>query len=93
MSACTLWLQYKNTCVERNATLWFHAATYGQDYFSLFRGPWRNISTDASSKALARYPAKLRAFIKENGWLERPDYNRLTGEELNKFGISLCGDD
>jgi len=85
MSACTLWLSYKHSCVEPDAKLWFHAASHGMN-----GNPWRNVDPAASEDVLNSYPPRLRAFLKAQGWMERPDYNTLSGRELAALGVPLC---
>jgi hypothetical protein len=87
MSACTLWLSYRHSCVEPDAKLWFHAASRG-----LVANPWRDIDPGASEQVLHSYPPRLRAFLKAQGWMERPDYNTLSGSELAALGVPLCRD-
>jgi hypothetical protein len=85
MSACTLWLSYKHSCVEPDAKLWFHAASRG-----MVANPWTDIDPAASEQVLHSYPPRLRAFLKAHGWMERPDYNTLSGRELAALGVPLC---
>jgi len=85
MSACTIWLSYKHSCVEPDAKLWFHAASGG-----MAANPWRGIDPVASEDLLHSYPPRLRALLKARGWMERPDYNTLSGRELAAFGVPLC---
>jgi hypothetical protein len=85
MSACTLWLGYRHSCVEPDAVLWFHAVSWSRT-----TNPWANIDPDASEKILNYYPPRLRAFLKAKGWMERPDYNTLSGVELARLGVPLC---
>jgi len=85
MSACTLWLSYKHSCVEPDAVLWFHAASHGMN-----GNPWKDIDPVASENVLQSYPPRLRAFLKAQGWMERPDYNTLSGRELAALGVPLC---
>ena len=85
MSGCTLWLSYRRTCVEPDAKLWFHAASRG-----MVANPWRDLDPAASEQVLHSYPPRLRAFLKAQGWMERPDYNTLSGRELAALGVPLC---
>ncbi|HTO78356.1 MAG TPA: hypothetical protein VMJ31_01125 [Methylocystis sp.] len=85
MSACTLWLSYRHSCVEPDARLWFHAASRG-----MVANPWRDLDPAASEQVLHSYPPRLRAFLKAQGWMERPDYNTLSGRELAALGVPLC---
>jgi len=85
MSACTLWLSYRHSCVEPDAVLWFHAASHGMN-----GNPWKDIDPAASEQILQSYPTRLRAFLKAQGWMDRPDYNTLSGRELAALGVPLC---
>ena len=85
MSACTLWLSYKHSCVEPDAKLWFHAASRG-----MVANFWTDIDPAASEQVLHSYPPRFRAFLKAQGWMERPDYNTLSGRELAALGVPLC---
>jgi hypothetical protein len=85
MSACTLWLTYKLSCVEPDAKLWFHAALRGRA-----DNPWRYIDPVASEDVLDSYPPRLRAYLKAQRWMERPNYNTLSGRELAALGVPLC---
>ncbi len=85
MSACTLWLSYRRSCVEPDAKLWFHAASRG-----MVGNPWRDMDPAASEDVLGSYPPQLRAFLRARGWMERPDYNTLSGTELAALGVPLC---
>jgi hypothetical protein len=87
MSACTLWLAHKNTCVMPDAVLWFHGAARG-----VVRGfmvnPWREVNAAGNSILLASYPPRVRAVVAP--WLQSREYHSLTGRELAALGVPLC---
>lgn len=87
MSACTMWLGARNSCVAPDAVLWFHAAT---DQLQSLRGgnPWRAISPSGNQALLRAYPPRVRAVVAP--WLESPDYHTLTGVQLASLGVPLC---
>ncbi|MCX7899315.1 MAG: hypothetical protein N2444_04395 [Methylocystis sp.] len=89
MSACTMWLGHKGTCVTPDAVLWFHAAT---DPLQAMRNenPWRTISAPGNRALLGMYPPRVRAVV--SPWLESPDYHTLTGTQLAALGVPLCKD-
>ena len=47
VSACTMWLGHRGTCVYPDAELWFHAASH----------------PDGTKTLLAFYPPRVRAFV------------------------------
>lgn len=89
MSACTLWLAHKNTCVMPDAVLWFHGAAQG-----VLRGaainPWREVSSYGNSVLLANYPPRVREAVRP--WLQSREYHTITGRELAALGVPLCTD-
>lgn len=87
MSACTMWLGHRGTCVTPDAVLWFHAAS---DRLQAMRqeNPWRTISGSGNAALLAMYPPRVRAVVRP--WLESPDYHTLTGTQLAALGVPLC---
>ena len=87
MSACTMWLGHRGTCVAPDAVLWFHAAT---DRLQAMRqeNPWRTISAPGNAALLAMYPPRVRAVVRP--WLDSPDYHTLTGVQLASLGVPLC---
>lgn len=88
MSACTLWLGYKDTCVEDDAVLWFHGAS---DPIRQMRyaNPWKAISETSNLVLLQHYPDKVRQVVRP--WLESPEYKTLSGVELHALGVARCG--
>lgn len=87
MSACTMWLGHKGTCVTPDAVLWFHAASDGLQAMRQ-ENPWRTISPAGNASLLAMYPSRVRAVVRP--WLESPDYHTLTGMQLAQLGVPLC---
>lgn len=87
MSACTMWLGHKNTCVTPDAVLWFHAAS-DRSREMLDDNPWRTISVSGNETMLAMYPPRVRAVVRP--WLQSPDFHTLTGRELAALGVPLC---
>ncbi|MDE2579624.1 MAG: hypothetical protein KGL46_12505 [Hyphomicrobiales bacterium] len=88
MSACTLWLGYANACVEADAVLWFHGPADG---LARFRGlsPWAALSESGAGAMLSMYPPRVRAVVAD--WLRSPQYRTLTGQELGRLGVPVCG--
>jgi hypothetical protein len=66
-SACTLFLGIRNVCVERSATLMFHA---GHDIKENVTGP----DTRASRAALYRYNEALRQYLLEGHYMELTNF-------------------
>jgi hypothetical protein len=79
-SACTLFLGIHNVCVERSATLMFHA---GHDV----TGP----DTRASRAALYRYNEALRRYLLEGHYLDTDTFHSLPGGTIiDRFGYREC---
>jgi len=89
MSSCTLWLGHKGACVAADATLWFHAAADGLKQ-AHYTNPWLWKSTKGNRILLNAYPARLRAFVVDNGWLETPEMHTLSGAQLTALGVPAC---
>jgi hypothetical protein len=80
-SACTLFLGIKNVCVDRSATLLFHA---GHDRN-------RNISAPATDHMLRAYNASLRGYVTSNHFMDTLAFHAISGGELiQKFGYREC---
>jgi len=80
-SACTLFLAIRNVCVERGATLLFHA---GRDR----RG---NISASNTGHMLSAYNAKLRDFVMAKHYMETFELQPIPGRDIiGKFGYREC---
>jgi hypothetical protein len=83
-SACTLFLGIRNVCVERSATLMFHA---GHDIAENRTGP----DTRASRAALFRYNEALRRYLLEGHHLDTDAFHTLPGSTLiDRFGYREC---
>lgn len=83
-SACTLFLDIRSVCVERDAKLMFHA---GHDIAENRTGP----DTRASRAALARYNEPLRRYLLEGHFMDTDVFHTLLGSELiDRFGYREC---
>ena len=83
-SACTMFLGIRNVCVERSATLMFHA---GHDIKEDVTGP----DTRASRAMLYRYNKALREYLLEVHHMDSDEYYALMGSELiDRFGYREC---
>jgi hypothetical protein len=80
-SACTLFLAIRNVCVDRNATLLFHA---GHD-----RG--RNVTSSATNHMLSAYNAALRDYVTANHYMDTLEFHAISGHDMiAKFGYRAC---
>jgi hypothetical protein len=80
-SSCTLFLGIPNVCVDRNATLLFHAA---HD-----RG--QNVSPSLTSHMLGAYNAGLRNYVTANHYMETLAFHSISGRDMiRKFGYREC---
>jgi hypothetical protein len=80
-SSCTLFLGIRNVCVDRNATLLFHAA---HD-----RG--RNVSPSLTSHMLGAYNASLRDYVTANHFMDTLAFHSISGRDMiRKFGYREC---
>lgn len=83
-SACTPFLGIRNICIERDATLMFHA---GHDIQENVTGP----DTRASRAMLYRYNMALRRYLLEGHHMDTDEYHTLMGSELiDRFGYREC---
>ena len=83
-SACTLFLGIRNVCVERGATLMFHA---GHDIAENVTGP----NTRASRAALFRYNDALRRYLLEGHHLDTDTFHSVSGSTIvDRFGYREC---
>lgn len=83
-SACTLFLGMRNICVERDATLMFHA---GHDIAENVTGP----DTRASRAALYRYNDALRRYLLEGHHMDTDTFHSLPGSTIiDRFGYREC---
>jgi hypothetical protein len=80
-SACTLFLGIRNVCVDRNATLLFHA---GHDRA-------RNVTASATDHMLAAYNARLRDYVMSNHYMDTLAFHAISGRDMiAKFGYRQC---
>ena len=80
-SNCTLFLGLRNVCVERNATLLFHA---GHDRN-------RNISAVSTGRMLNAYNAGLRQYVMDNHYMDTLAFHAIPGAMIiDKFGYKEC---
>jgi hypothetical protein len=79
-SSCTLFLAIRNVCVERSATLLFHAG-----------GGQGQISPNATSHMLQAYNASLRSHLIANRAMETKAFYSIPGRDIiDKFGYRQC---
>lgn len=83
-SNCTLFLGVRNVCVERSATLLFHAG-HG-------RGPNRYvINAGSTQRMLNAYNARLRQYVTANGYLAKLEFSSISGARIiDEFGYKEC---
>ena len=80
-SSCTLFLGIRNVCIERNATLLFHAAHDNA----------RNVSPSLTQHMLAAYNAGLRNFVTAHHYLDTLEFHSISGSDMiRKFGYREC---
>lgn len=80
-SNCTLFLGLRNVCVERSATLLFHAGHDRQ----------RNINAGSTQRMLNAYNAALRAYVTEKGYMNTLEFHAIPGSMIiDKFGYREC---
>jgi hypothetical protein len=74
-SACTMFLAIKNVCVDRNATLLFHAGKHGF----------------ATAAMLGSYNGALSSFVTAQHYMDTPDFHAISGRDIiGKFGYRAC---
>ena len=74
-SACTMFLQLKNVCVDPNAELLFHAGKH----------PF------ATKLMLESYNSKLRNYLMANHYMDNADFHAISGREIiQTFGYRQC---
>jgi hypothetical protein len=80
-SSCTLFLGIRNVCIDRNATLLFHAA---HDR----RG---NPSPPLTTHMLDAYNGRLRNYVTANHYMDTLAFHSISGSEMTrKFGYRAC---
>jgi hypothetical protein len=79
-SACTLFLAIRNVCVDRNATLLFHA---GHDRGKMMMG--------SAGHMLSAYNAALRDYVTANHYMDTQELHAISGRDIiTKFGYREC---
>jgi hypothetical protein len=80
-SACTLFLGIRNVCIDRNATLLFHAAHDRN----------RNPSPSLTSHMLGAYHASLRNYVTAHHYMDTLEFHAISGDDMiRKFGYRAC---
>jgi hypothetical protein len=80
-SACTLFLAIRNVCVDRNATLLFHA---GHDRK-------KNVTEWATNHLLSAYNSRLRAYVTANRFMDTLEFHSISGSDMiRRFGYREC---
>lgn len=80
-SACTLFLGIRNVCIDRNATLLFHA---GHDSN-------KNITSSSTEHMLSAYNPSLRAYVTANHYMDTLAFHPIAGRDIiQKFGYREC---
>jgi hypothetical protein len=80
-SSCTLFLGIRNVCVDRNATLLFHAA----------HDRSRSVSPSLTSHMLGAYNASLRDYVTANHFMDTLAFHSISGRDIiRKFGYREC---
>ena len=80
-SNCTLFLGLRNVCVERSATLLFHA---GHDRK-------RNINAGSTQRMLSAYNASLRQYVLDNHYMDTLAFHAISGSMIiDRFGYREC---
>jgi hypothetical protein len=81
-SACTLFLGIRNVCIERSATLLFHAGHAMNTKVIL---PW------ATEHMLNAYNARLRGYVVSRHYMDTIDFHAISGRDMiEKFGYREC---
>jgi hypothetical protein len=80
-SACTLFLAIRSVCIDRGATLLFHA---GHDSS-------RNVTSWATHHLLRAYNARLHAYLMTNHFMDTLESHSVSGSEMiRRFGYREC---
>jgi hypothetical protein len=82
-SSCTLFLGIRNVCVERDATLWFHAARRMDD-------PLKTPVESLTNHLRANFKPALVAYLDGHAYLRRSEYYEMKGAQLAQFGYRIC---
>jgi hypothetical protein len=80
-SSCTLFLSIRNVCIDRNATLLFHAA----------HDRSQNVSPSLTSHMLGAYNARLRNYVTANHYMDTLAFHSISGSDMIRtFGYREC---
>ena len=80
-SACTSFLGIRNVCVERSASLLFHA---GHD-------DKRNISAYWTGRIMTGFKPALRQYLIAGHYMETLEFHTVSGAEMiDRFGYKEC---
>ena len=80
-SACTLFLGIRNVCVDRSATLLFHAAHDNS----------HNVSPSLTQHMLGAYNARLRNYVTAHHYMDTLEFHSISGSDMiSKFGYREC---
>jgi len=80
-SACTMFLAIRNVCIDRNATLLFHAGHNRQ----------RELNNSATNHMLGAYSAALREYVTANHYMDTAAFHAISGRQMiQKFGYRAC---
>ena len=80
-SNCTLFLGLRNVCVERSATLLFHAGHDRQ----------RNVNAKSTQRMLSAYNASLRQYVLDNHYMDTLAFHAIPGSQIiDRFGYREC---
>jgi hypothetical protein len=80
-SSCTLFLGIRNVCIDRNATLLFHAA----------HDRSRNVSPSLTSHMLGAYHASLRDYVTAHHYMDTLEFHAISGRDMiRRFGYREC---
>jgi hypothetical protein len=80
-SSCTLFLGIRSVCVDRNATLLFHAAHDNS----------RNASPSLTTHMLAAYNSSLRDYVTAHHYMDTLEFHAISGSDIiHKFGYREC---
>jgi hypothetical protein len=81
-SACTLFLGIRNVCIERSATLRFHAG-HAMNAQKIL--PW------ATEHMLNAYKPALRSYLVSHGYTDTIAFHSISGRDLiQRFGYREC---
>ena len=80
-SNCTLFLGLRNVCVERSATLLFHAGHDRQ----------RNINAMSTQRMLDAYKPALRQYVLAHHYMDTLEFHAIPGAMIiDRFGYKEC---